>query len=49
VHDELVLEVHPDDLAAVRDGVELRMRNAAALSVPLVVDLGVGAHWGEAH
>lgn len=49
VHDELVLEVHPDDLAVVKAGVELRMRNAAALSVPLVVDMGVGQHWGEAH
>ena len=49
VHDELVLEVHPDDLAAVQTGVELRMRNAAALTVPLVVDMGVGQHWGEAH
>lgn len=49
VHDELVLEVHPADLAVVKAGVELRMRNAAALSVPLVVDMGVGAHWGEAH
>ncbi|MCH8551584.1 MAG: DNA polymerase I [Natronospirillum sp.] len=49
VHDELVFEVAESDLEALRQGVDFRMRHAASLSVPLVVDIGVGADWGEAH
>jgi DNA polymerase I len=49
VHDELVLEV---DTAAVDQVVfQIRhiMASAAALAVPLVVDIGVGANWDQAH
>lgn len=49
VHDELVFEVRADALDAIADGVRERMAAAAELSVPLVVDLGHGANWGEAH
>jgi DNA polymerase-1 len=49
VHDELVFEVRADAVEAVREGVRARMEGAASLSVPLVVDVGVGANWGEAH
>ncbi|TGG91545.1 DNA polymerase I [Natronospirillum operosum] len=49
VHDELVFEVAEQDLEAVRTGVVFRMQHAASLSVPLVVDVGVGKDWGEAH
>ena len=49
VHDELVFEVAESDLEAVREPVNERMRGAASLSVPLVVDIGVGANWDEAH
>ncbi len=49
VHDELVVEVNERDLQAVREGVAFRMRHAASLSVPLEVDIGEGADWGEAH
>jgi len=49
VHDELVFEVPyaavPDVTAAVREC----MVDAAALSVPLRVDVGVGQNWDEAH
>jgi DNA polymerase-1 len=47
VHDELVFEVPPDELESVRQLVQYEMENAAQLSVPLVVDLGVGANWLE--
>ena len=49
VHDELVLEVPAEHLAAVRSQVVALMSAAAALRVPLRVDAGQGANWDEAH
>lgn len=49
VHDELVFEVHEDAIDEIRQGVCQRMMAAAELAVPLVVDVGVGANWDEAH
>ena len=49
VHDELVFEAHEEDLPLLSDGVKFRMATAAALDVPLVVDVGVGDNWDEAH
>ena len=49
VHDELVLEVREDQLQQVREGVCQLMSAAAELSVPLLVEAGVGNNWDEAH
>ena len=49
VHDELVFEVRADAVDAVREAVRERMQGAAELAVPLLVDVGVGANWDEAH
>ena len=49
VHDELVFEVADTDLPLLKEGVRFRMVSAAALSVPLVVDMGQGSNWDEAH
>ncbi len=49
VHDELVFEIREDRVETVSAGIRERMANAAELSVPLVVDVGVGANWDEAH
>jgi DNA polymerase-1 len=49
VHDELVFEVSEKDLDLLTQGVKFRMTSAAALDVPLVVDVGVGDNWDEAH
>jgi DNA polymerase-1 len=49
VHDELVFEVREDRLDAISAGVRERMMDAAELSVPLIVDIGVGENWDEAH
>ncbi len=49
VHDELVFEIREDRIEAVSAAIRERMAGAAELSVPLVVDLGVGANWDEAH
>lgn len=45
VHDELVFEVPTAELDALTDVVRKEMEHAAALSVPLVVDIGVGDNW----
>ncbi|HEY9227319.1 MAG TPA: DNA polymerase, partial [Gemmatimonadaceae bacterium] len=45
VHDELVFEVPADEVDAARELVRHEMEHAATLSVPLVVDLGVGENW----
>ena len=49
VHDELVLEVPEQELEQVISGINNCMENAASLSVPLVVDVGTGANWDQAH
>jgi DNA polymerase-1 len=49
VHDELVLEVPDDELAAVKEALPKLMAGVAKLSVPLVAEVGVGANWDEAH
>jgi DNA polymerase-1 len=49
VHDELVLEVREDRVAAVTDMVRQQMMGAAELLVPLKVDVGSGANWDQAH
>jgi len=47
VHDELVFEVPPGEMEHVQELVKYEMEHAAQLSVPLVVDLGVGPNWLE--
>jgi DNA polymerase-1 len=49
VHDELVFEVHHDAVDTVSRRVRKLMSAAAELAVELVVDVGVGANWDEAH
>lgn len=49
VHDELVLEVREDLVDTVRDAIRPLMSDAAELDVPLVVEVGVGDNWDEAH
>jgi DNA polymerase I len=45
VHDELVFDVKPSELEDVREVVVHQMEHAAELSVPLVVDVGIGDNW----
>jgi len=49
VHDELVFEVAEDQLISAREGIRSCMSSAAKLAVPLVVDIGNGKNWDEAH
>ena len=49
VHDELVLEVREDQVETVSTEIRKRMSEAAELDVPLLVEVGVGSNWDEAH
>lgn len=49
VHDELVFEVEEGHVEALAQEVKMRMARAAELAVPLVVEVGWGRNWGEAH
>ena len=49
VHDELVLEVKTEQLDAFSAKLKEIMEHAAELSVPLIVEVGSGKNWGEAH
>lgn len=49
VHDELVFDVFKDELDELKELARERMVGAANLEVPMVVDIGVGNNWLEAH
>ncbi|WP_040260482.1 DNA polymerase I [Pseudomonas massiliensis] len=49
VHDELVLEVREDLVEQVREQIQPHMAGAASLAVPLLVEVGIGNNWDEAH
>lgn len=49
VHDELVFEVRSEKVAFYSELIKTQMESAADLVVPLIVDVGQGANWDEAH
>ena len=49
VHDELVFDVPKSEVDTLKTMVKTEMENAFQLEVPLVVDIGMGSHWLEAH
>ena len=49
VHDELVFEVHKEELAVLKPKIKHEMEHAVTLSVPLTVELDEGENWLEAH
>jgi len=49
VHDELVLEVREDLVEQISQDIRVHMSGAAELDVPLLVEVGVGNNWDEAH
>jgi DNA polymerase-1 len=49
VHDELVFEMSADNAKNYAQKIRLMMEEAATLSVPLIVDIGIGNSWQEAH
>ncbi len=49
VHDELIFEVPEGEMEATKAAVKMTMESAAMLDVPLVVDMGIGDNWDDAH
>ncbi len=49
VHDELVFDVHKDEIDLLKDKVEHLMMHALELEVPMEIGMGVGNNWLEAH
>lgn len=49
VHDELVFDAYKSELETLKTIVKDEMENAYKLTVPLVVDIGIGENWLEAH
>lgn len=49
VHDELVFDVHLEEVEAMKELVRREMSGAVSLQVPLVVDVNTGNNWLEAH
>jgi DNA polymerase-1 len=49
VHDELVFDVYKEELEIIKPLIKQEMENAFKLSIPLIVDLGEGDNWLEAH
>ena len=49
VHDELVFEVPEQQVESFTNSIRTIMCSAAQLDVPLIVDIGVGNNWDEAH
>ena len=48
VHDELVFECPPEEIAGLSELVKREMEGACELKVPLLVDIGVGDNWRDA-
>ena len=49
VHDELVFEVRSEKIAFYSELIKTQMESAADLVVPLIVEVGQGTNWDEAH
>ncbi len=49
VHDELVFDVYKPELEEIKKMVKHEMENATTLNIPLVVEIGTGSNWLEAH
>ncbi|MEO1615511.1 MAG: DNA polymerase I [Planctomycetota bacterium] len=49
VHDELVFDLYREEQATVLPVIEDAMKNALPMSVPIVVEMGTGGNWLEAH
>tara|TARA_X000001036_G_scaffold133676_1_gene126462 strand:- start:672 stop:3494 length:2823 start_codon:yes stop_codon:yes gene_type:complete len=49
VHDELVFDVPKEEIETLQTMIKNEMENAFSLDVPLMVDIGIGSNWLEAH
>ena len=49
VHDELLFDVHKDEIDEITEMVKTEMQNAMPLNVPVIAEAGTGKNWLEAH
>ena len=49
VHDELLFDAHKDEVEELTPVIKKLMETALPLKVPVVVDIGVGINWLDAH
>jgi DNA polymerase-1 len=49
VHDELLFDVHRDEIETMKKLVKEEMENAMKLDVPVLAEVGIGENWLEAH
>ena len=49
VHDELVFDMHQSEAEELKSLVKNKMEQAVNLQVPLIVDIGEGENWLQAH
>ncbi len=49
VHDELVFDLYKPEESEIRELIQDKMKTAITMEVPIVVDIGVGENWLEAH
>ena len=49
VHDELVFDMHHSEAEELKSLVKNKMEQAVSLHVPLIVDIGEGENWLQAH
>lgn len=49
VHDELIFDVPKEEVEIFKEIIENRMRTAMKMEIPIVVEIGVGLNWLEAH
>ena len=49
IHDELLFEVPENEVEIMEKLIKYEMENVVRLSIPLIVELGKGANWAEAH
>jgi DNA polymerase-1 len=49
VHDELVFDIHKNEIETLKKMINDKMKNALPLKVPVEVDMNIGANWLEAH
>jgi DNA polymerase-1 len=49
VHDELIFEIYKPELQKMKELIKKEMESVFTLNVPLIVDVGMGENWHEAH
>ena len=49
IHDELVFEIEKERIDEAKEIIRESMENVIELAVPIIVSIGIGKNWNEAH